>query len=73
MTKPISAELNAVLMQAENMASITVTKLRELADRIEKVPGDLEGIQYGVDPFRDEPRFQTLTVRWRLAEKAKES
>lgn len=70
MTKPISKELKAELAKADNMANITVVKLRELADHLEKTPGDLESIQYGVYPFSDEPRFQTLTVRWRLAENA---
>jgi hypothetical protein len=71
MTKPISEELKAEMVKAEHMGRVTVAKLRELADHLEKTPGDLESTQYGVDPFSDEPRFQTLTVRWRLDEKTK--
>lgn len=68
MTKPISDELKVEMAKADNMAPMTVAKLRELADLIEKNQRDLESIQYGIDPFSDEPRFQTLTVRWRLDE-----
>lgn len=71
MTKPVGNEPKVEMVMAENMAPIAVAKLRELADLFEKNPRELEGIEYGMDPFNDEPRFQTLTVRWRLDEKAR--
>jgi TATA-box binding protein (TBP) (component of TFIID and TFIIIB) len=67
--KPLGKEVKAIIASAKTEVTLTVEKLRELADHLEKNPQDFEGFQYGVDPPVDEPRFQAFTVRWRLAKK----
>lgn len=65
-------KIKAVLAKAARAtAEIAVQNLRDLADKIEKNPEEFESFEYGLDPFRDEPRFETLTVRRRLNLKIK--
>lgn len=72
-TKPLGKKALAALAKAHPHATteIAVRNLRDLADKIEKNPEEFESFEYGLDPYSQEPRFETLTVRRRLNLKRK--
>jgi hypothetical protein len=68
MTKPLGKKAMTGLAKAHRHATaeIAVANLRDLANKIEKNPEEFVNFEYGLDPYSNEPRFETLTVRRRI-------